>query len=67
MAAVRHLGFGADWDHPRRLLDGLVTANELGLALPPKWGAMSTKPQKGTSLRESASFEPSSVKIRRRV
>jgi len=34
---------------------------------PPKWGAMSTKPPKGTSLRESASFEPSSVKLRRRV
>jgi len=34
---------------------------------PPKWGAVSTKPPKGTSLRESASFEPSSVKIRRRV
>ena len=32
-----------------------------------KWGAMSTKPPKGTSLRESASFEPSSVKIRCRV
>jgi len=28
---------------------------------------MSTKPPKGTSLRESASFEPLSVKIRRRV
>ena len=35
--------------------------------LPPKWEAMSTKPPKGTSLCESASFEPSSVKIRRRV
>jgi len=34
---------------------------------PLKWGAMSTKPPKGTSLRESASFEPSSVEIRRRV
>jgi len=34
---------------------------------PLKWGTMSTKPPKGTSLRESASFEPSSVKIRRRV
>ena len=34
---------------------------------PPKWEAVSTKPPKGTSLRESASFEPSSVKIRRRV
>ena len=34
---------------------------------PPKWEAMSTKPPKGTSLRESTSFEPSSVKIRRRV
>jgi len=32
----------------------------------PKWGAISTKPQ-GTSLRESASFEPSCAKIRRRV
>ena len=30
---------------------------------PPKWGAISTKPPKGTSLRESASFEPSSMKI----
>ena len=38
-----------------------------GGILPPKWGAMSTKPPKGTSLRESASFEPSSVKICRRV
>jgi len=27
---------GAGWDHPRRLLDGLVTANELGLAFPPR-------------------------------
>jgi len=34
---------------------------------PPKWGAISTKPPKGTSLRESASFEPSSIKIRQRV
>ena len=34
---------------------------------PPKWGAVSTKPPKGTSLHESASFEPSSVKIRQRV
>jgi len=34
---------------------------------PPKWGAMATKPPKRTSLRESASFEPSSVKIHRRV
>ena len=29
----------------------------------PKWGAMSTKLKKGTSLRESASFEPSYTKI----
>ena len=34
---------------------------------PPKWGAMWKIPKKGTSLRESASFEPSCVKIRRRV
>jgi len=34
---------------------------------PPTWGAMWKKSQKGTSLRESASFEPSCVKIRRRV
>ena len=34
---------------------------------PPKWVSISTKPPKGTCLRESASFEPSSVKIRRRV
>ena len=34
---------------------------------PPKWGAVWKTPQKGTSLRESASFEPSCVKIRRRV
>ena len=34
---------------------------------PPKWGVISTKPPNGTPLRESASFEPSSVKIRRRV
>jgi len=33
----------------------------------PKWGAISTKPPKGTSLRESASFEPSNIKIRQRV
>ena len=39
----------------------------LGGISPLKWGAMSTKPPKGTSLRESASFEPSRVKIRRRV
>jgi len=38
----------------------------LGIS-PPKWETMSTKPPEGTSLRESASFEPSSVKIRRRV
>jgi len=31
---------------------------------PPKWGAISTKPTKDTPLREFASFEPSSVKIR---
>ena len=30
---------------------------------PPKWGAILTKPPNGTSLRESASFEPSSVTI----
>ena len=35
--------------------------------LPPKWGTMSTKPPKGTSLCESTSFEPPSVKIRRPV
>ena len=35
--------------------------------LPAKWGAMSTKPKKGTSLCESASFEPSFTKIRRHV
>ena len=34
---------------------------------PLKLGAMLTKPPKGTSLREFASFEPSIVKIRRRV
>ena len=34
---------------------------------PPKWGAMWKIPQKGTSLRETASFEPSCVKIRRHV
>jgi len=34
---------------------------------PQKWGAISMKPPKGTPLRESASFEPSSVKIHRRV
>jgi len=34
---------------------------------PPKWGVMWIIPKKGTSLRESASFEPSCVKIRRRV
>jgi len=34
---------------------------------PPKWGAISTKPQKGTSLVEAASFEPSRVKIGRWV
>jgi len=34
---------------------------------PPKWAAMWKIPQKGTSLRDSASFEPSCVKIRRRV
>jgi len=35
--------------------------------LPSKWGAISTKPKKGTSSCESASFEPSCAKIRRRV
>ena len=35
-----------------------------GCISPPKWGAMSTKPPRGTFLRESASFEPSSLKIR---
>ena len=90
---------GADWDHPRRLVDGLYRCAKFGWnrcinfdnmklsifcpfgvktpihapkivfwgILPPKWEAMSTKPPRGTSLRESASFEPSSVKIRRRV
>jgi len=33
----------------------------------PKMGNNVNEPPKGTSLRESASFEPSSVKIRRRV
>jgi len=32
--------------------------------LTPKWAALSMKPPKDTSLRESASFEPSSSKIR---
>ena len=32
-----------------------------------KWTAVSTKPQKGTSLRESASFKSSSAKIRQLV
>ena len=42
---------------------------KLGLwgILPPEWGAMSTKPIKDTSLRESASFEPSCAKIGRHV
>jgi len=56
---------GAYWDHPRRPLDGLHRYNILPVWLentysrpknwgfrgisPPKWGAMSTKPQKGTS------------------
>jgi len=40
----------------------------LGDILFPKWGAISTtKPKKGTSLREYASFEPSFAKIRRRI
>jgi len=34
---------------------------------PQKWRAISTKHPKGTPLRESVSFEPSSVKIRRWV
>ena len=34
---------------------------------PTKWGAISNKLPKGTLLRKSASFESSSVKIRRRV
>ena len=34
---------------------------------PPKWGAMWKIQKKGTSLRESASFEPSCVKIRRDI
>jgi len=33
----------------------------------PKWGTMSTKPPKGTPSCDSASFEPSSLEIRRRV
>jgi len=33
----------------------------------PKMGSNVNETPKGTSLRESASFEPSSVKIRRRV
>jgi len=41
--------------------------NKWGGISQPKWGAISTKPPKGTSLRESASFEPSSIKIRQRV
>ena len=36
------------------------------LFTPQKLGFLSTKPPKGTFLRESASFEPSNVKIRRR-
>jgi len=39
----------------------------LGEFWPSKWGAMWKIPKKGTSLLESASFEPSCVKIRRRV
>jgi len=43
----------------------LFTPPKLGFLgiLPPKWGAMSTKPQKGISWCESASFEPSCAKI----
>jgi len=38
-----------------------IHAPKLGVweILSPNWGAISTKPKKGTSLRESASFEPS--------
>jgi len=35
--------------------------------LPPKWGAVYQRNPKGTSLRESASFEPICAKIHRRV
>ena len=34
---------------------------------PLKWGAISTKPSKGTPLHKCALFEPSSAKIRQRV
>ena len=67
---------GADWDHPRRPVDGLYRCAKFGWnrcssfdnmklsrpqnwgfcgISPLKWGAMSTKPPKGTYLRESAS------------
>ena len=39
----------------------------LGVFHPQNGKQCQRNPQKGTSLRESASFEPSSVKIRRRV
>jgi len=35
--------------------------------IPPKWGEMPAEPKKGTSMRESASFEPSYANTRRRV
>ena len=50
-------------------LKTLIHAPKMALfrVLPPKWGAIWTKPPKCTSLRESALCEPSCVKIRRRV
>ena len=46
-----------------------IDAQKLGVLgfMTPKWGAMWKSPKKGTSLRESPSFELSCVKIRRRV
>ena len=47
--------FGAlGWKMPIHAPKGYLTS---------KWGAVSIKAKKGTALHESASFEPSSVKI----
>jgi len=56
------LDFATGWKTP-------IHAPKIGVwvDLPRKWGAISTKPKRGTSLHESASFEPSCAKIRRRV
>jgi len=54
---------------PFGLKTPIYATKKLGVSgiSPSKWRAISTKPPKGTSLREFASFEPSSVKIRLRV